>query len=312
MSDPAGSVPRRSRWRCSIGLVPALAPASVSAATPKLTLVGESTYDVLPDEGRVDGDRRPDRDEPPQEHRHEALLLPDRDPDRPARDVGLQAQGRVRQAQGHRREEDEDLHQPPARLRVQPRRRQVDRADADLRPEGPGRRARPARPDLVVAGVVLRVGLCHAGDAGRHGRRPVPRRLQRLDRPGPAGGADAGWDGPRALDERAAGVAARLRRRRRRRPPFRLCRDGAGDPPPERAGGGAPAGLARRSRLARPRRVHHRAGPPDPGARDRGPVAGGGARWPSTRRLSERPVATRGCTRRRTDGSRSRTRRQMA
>ena len=36
-----------------LGLVPALAPASVSAATPKLTIVGESTYDVLPDEGRV-------------------------------------------------------------------------------------------------------------------------------------------------------------------------------------------------------------------------------------------------------------------
>ncbi len=36
-----------------LGLVPALAPASVRAATPSLTIVGESTYDVLPAEGRV-------------------------------------------------------------------------------------------------------------------------------------------------------------------------------------------------------------------------------------------------------------------
>ena len=36
-----------------LALVPALAPASVAAATPNLTIVGESTYDVLPDEGRV-------------------------------------------------------------------------------------------------------------------------------------------------------------------------------------------------------------------------------------------------------------------
>ena len=36
-----------------LGLVPALAPAPVSAATPNLTIVGKSTYDVRPDEGRV-------------------------------------------------------------------------------------------------------------------------------------------------------------------------------------------------------------------------------------------------------------------
>lgn len=36
-----------------LGLVPALAPASVAAATPSLTIVGKSTYDVLPDESRV-------------------------------------------------------------------------------------------------------------------------------------------------------------------------------------------------------------------------------------------------------------------
>ncbi len=36
-----------------IGLVPALAPATVAAARPDLTLVGAATYDVLPEAGRV-------------------------------------------------------------------------------------------------------------------------------------------------------------------------------------------------------------------------------------------------------------------
>jgi hypothetical protein len=36
-----------------VGVVPALAPAPVAAARPDLTLVGQATYDVLPDEGRV-------------------------------------------------------------------------------------------------------------------------------------------------------------------------------------------------------------------------------------------------------------------
>ena len=35
------------------GLSPALAPVPVAAATPSLTMVGATTYDVLPDEGRV-------------------------------------------------------------------------------------------------------------------------------------------------------------------------------------------------------------------------------------------------------------------
>jgi hypothetical protein len=35
------------------GLVPALAPPPVAAARPDLTLVGQATYDVLPDQGRV-------------------------------------------------------------------------------------------------------------------------------------------------------------------------------------------------------------------------------------------------------------------
>lgn len=37
----------------AIGVVPALAPVPVDAATPKLTIVGATTYDVLPEEGRV-------------------------------------------------------------------------------------------------------------------------------------------------------------------------------------------------------------------------------------------------------------------
>jgi hypothetical protein len=37
----------------ALGLVPALAPVPVAAATPSLTLVGATTYDVLPDQGRV-------------------------------------------------------------------------------------------------------------------------------------------------------------------------------------------------------------------------------------------------------------------
>lgn len=37
----------------AIGLVPALAPAPVAAATPKLTIVGAATYDALPEEGRI-------------------------------------------------------------------------------------------------------------------------------------------------------------------------------------------------------------------------------------------------------------------
>ena len=37
----------------TIGLVPALAPAPVAAARPDLTLVGHTTYTVLPDQGRV-------------------------------------------------------------------------------------------------------------------------------------------------------------------------------------------------------------------------------------------------------------------
>jgi hypothetical protein len=37
----------------ALGLVPALAPTPVAAATPSLTMVGAATYDVLPDEGRV-------------------------------------------------------------------------------------------------------------------------------------------------------------------------------------------------------------------------------------------------------------------
>jgi hypothetical protein len=36
-----------------IGFLPALAPAAVAAATPSLTMIGATTYDVLPDEGRV-------------------------------------------------------------------------------------------------------------------------------------------------------------------------------------------------------------------------------------------------------------------
>jgi hypothetical protein len=36
-----------------LGLVPALAPAPVAAATPNLTIVGETTYDVQPDANRV-------------------------------------------------------------------------------------------------------------------------------------------------------------------------------------------------------------------------------------------------------------------
>jgi hypothetical protein len=36
-----------------LGLVPALAPAPVAAATPNLTIVGATTYDVLPDDHRV-------------------------------------------------------------------------------------------------------------------------------------------------------------------------------------------------------------------------------------------------------------------
>jgi len=37
----------------AVGVVPALAPAPVAAARPDLTLVGQTTYDVRPDEGRV-------------------------------------------------------------------------------------------------------------------------------------------------------------------------------------------------------------------------------------------------------------------
>ncbi|HEY8238471.1 MAG TPA: hypothetical protein VIF63_03465, partial [Candidatus Limnocylindrales bacterium] len=37
----------------AFGLVPGLAPTEVEAATPKLTIVGAATYDVLPEEGRV-------------------------------------------------------------------------------------------------------------------------------------------------------------------------------------------------------------------------------------------------------------------
>jgi hypothetical protein len=37
----------------ALGLVPALAPVPVAAARPDLTLIGATTYDVLPDEGRV-------------------------------------------------------------------------------------------------------------------------------------------------------------------------------------------------------------------------------------------------------------------
>ena len=37
----------------AIGLVPALAPAPAAAAVPSLSMVGATTYDVLPDEGRV-------------------------------------------------------------------------------------------------------------------------------------------------------------------------------------------------------------------------------------------------------------------
>lgn len=37
----------------ALGLVPALAPGPVAAATPKLTMVGAATYDVLPDEHRI-------------------------------------------------------------------------------------------------------------------------------------------------------------------------------------------------------------------------------------------------------------------
>ncbi|HUG29647.1 MAG TPA: hypothetical protein VMQ65_03915 [Candidatus Limnocylindria bacterium] len=37
----------------AIGVMPALAPVSVTAATPKLTIIGATTYDVLPEEGRV-------------------------------------------------------------------------------------------------------------------------------------------------------------------------------------------------------------------------------------------------------------------
>jgi hypothetical protein len=37
----------------AIGVVPALAPVPAQAAIPKLTLVGATTYDVLPEEGRV-------------------------------------------------------------------------------------------------------------------------------------------------------------------------------------------------------------------------------------------------------------------
>ncbi len=36
-----------------LGVVPALAPATVAAATPNLTIVGAATYDVLPEAGRV-------------------------------------------------------------------------------------------------------------------------------------------------------------------------------------------------------------------------------------------------------------------
>lgn len=37
----------------AIGVVPALAPVPVAAATPSLTLVGAASYDVLPEQGRV-------------------------------------------------------------------------------------------------------------------------------------------------------------------------------------------------------------------------------------------------------------------
>ena len=37
----------------ALGLVPALAPAPVAAASPNLTIVSAATYDVRPDEGRV-------------------------------------------------------------------------------------------------------------------------------------------------------------------------------------------------------------------------------------------------------------------
>lgn len=40
-------------FAAAIGIVPALAPVPVAAAPPKLTIVGETTYDVLPEENRV-------------------------------------------------------------------------------------------------------------------------------------------------------------------------------------------------------------------------------------------------------------------
>ena len=37
----------------ALGVVPALAPVPAAAAGPGLTITGDATYDVLPDEGRV-------------------------------------------------------------------------------------------------------------------------------------------------------------------------------------------------------------------------------------------------------------------
>ena len=37
----------------ALGVMPALAPAPAAAARPNLTMVGETTYDVLPEEGRI-------------------------------------------------------------------------------------------------------------------------------------------------------------------------------------------------------------------------------------------------------------------
>ena len=146
----------------------------------------------------------------------------------PAGDVRLQAQGPKGTPKGHGHQEDRDLHQHPARFRVQPRGRQVDVADVDVRPQGPG--GAPDRPvaDLAVGRVVRGLGLRHPG------RRPA-RRSMSASRPATASGRPraAGGPTPDGADHQrwSSGrhrVAARFRRRHRGRPPERVCRD---DPP---------------------------------------------------------------------------------
>ena len=125
-------------------LVAALAPAAAApalAAGPGMTIVSNATYTVDPDHGVVHVAVEPHGGEPPDRHEDPALLLRQGVPRGPAEHGRVQGQRPDRRADRPRRREDGRPHAAPDRLRVAARIRPGAGHGADVRHQGPGRRA---------------------------------------------------------------------------------------------------------------------------------------------------------------------------